>query len=156
MAKAIRSFYEKVKKFLNGQISRKAAIVPYLLMGVLFYLLGLSNEQAREQDLKTAEILAAQVEYQNTVDTYYGKLAIRKDCIEDVNGRNNNIMNWHKLYDFISSLSEKGAMYAASLKADFDARNPAKSIEEDCKRYPEPEFPVIPPILIEEGIIHVD
>src|SRR5688572_19319744 len=108
MARAIRSLFVRVGRWMNHPTPRKVVLVPYILIGTLWYLNGVSDDQARARDVKTAEILAAEVLYRTNVDNYQTKQSLRKDCVDDVNARNNTRENWHKLYDFIGSLSERG------------------------------------------------
>lgn len=131
---------------------------PYLLIIFVWWLSAEAEDRARLEDSRSAEVLTAVNEYNIDQNHYEAELDLRRNCIREVHARNNNIQNWHDLYDFLSLQGPEEAEFAAKLQADFDAKpnNKPLSIEGHCAEFPEPTPVEIPPILIEEGLVNID
>lgn len=150
----LASWYARLREWLKEPIQRGTSIPPYILIAVLWVLSGRSDDRARERDAFESDVRAALIQYQVADDSYDNAWALRNNCITRVDNRNNNITNWHDLYDFIRT-QPNGEVLAGKLQEDFDNKpsNQELSIEKDCAQFPEPNPVVIPPILIEQGLI---
>lgn len=127
-------------------------LLPYLLLGVVVYLQGLTDDQERERDKKQDDVQLALVEWEASMENYQQALDLRDDCIDDVNGRNNMIANWKFFINYVRPINPDSAN---AFEKQFDAQpnNQPKTIERDCKEFPVPEKPEPHAILIEEGVI---
>lgn len=151
----LKQTYQKLKEFLNREIKVRESLPPYLLIGILWWATSNADDQSRARDLRRGEIELAIQQYENATEQYEDQVALRKDCIDDVNGRNNTINNLAFIESFIRTIDEAAA---DEFRRQYQAQpnNQPKSIELDCIAFPVPQRPTIPFILIEEGIISED
>lgn len=156
MARAIRSVYGKIRNFLNGQTTRGQVIPPYLLIGLLWWISIESDARERAEERVESEINIAEVQYIKDLQLRDTQMDLRKDCLDDANGRNNNITNWQNLFDFLRSEQSPGLdEFAARLEFDFNNRPRNRILDpvEYCRDFPEPGPVEIPKVLIEHGIV---
>jgi hypothetical protein len=155
MTNPVRPIWTRLKEFLNRDIKVRESLPPYLLIGVLWLLSVQAAEESRNRDERRGDIELAIQTYENATEQYEDQVALRKDCIDDVNTRNNTVSNLAFIETYIRSLSPTAAdKFAAAVKAQ--PNNQPKSIEIDCVGFPVPKHPIIPQILIDEGIIEPD
>lgn len=149
------SLYERARKWMGEPIKRGQSLPPYILIALLWWLSGQSDDFARREDAKNDAINAALIQYQSDRDEFQNQKEARNTCISAVEGRNNQITNWKDLFAFLSLQSPEAAEFSKELEQDFDSkpRNQPTTVEIACADIAEPEPVVIPPILVEEGII---
>lgn len=128
---------------------------PYILIAVLWWLSGVSSDRARAEEAHDNTVQIAVFKYNQDVNNYERALLDRKRCIDTVEIRNNAITNWLELFAFLRSQGPEAAEFAQELENDFNSKesNRIREVEIDCVDFPEPTPPVVPRILIEEGLV---
>lgn len=115
-----------------------------------------SDARERDEERVEAAINIAEVQYIKDLQLRDTEMDLRKDCLDDANGRNNQINNWQNLFDFLRSEESPGLdEFAARLEFDFNNRPRNKILDpiEYCKDFPEPPPVEVPRVLIEHGIV---
>lgn len=155
MRNLLVSALEKINELQARTITVGQSLPPYLLIGLLWWLSAEADDRARENDLRASMVITSLNQYNTKLDQFDTAMNVRQNCINAVNGRNNNIQNWHDLYEFIRIQSPNATEFADKAQADFDAKpnNQPQTVEANCADFPEPDPVQIPRILIEEGII---
>lgn len=155
MTNPFKSAFNILRDLLNREIKVKESLPPYLLIAALWWLSGQSDSRAREADVRQQEIQIAVAAYNSDQNNANAMKRDRSACIARVEAREVNLINWHEYFDSLKILSPRLTDYADQARAAFDSREQNKplTVSKDCREFPEPDPVVIPPILIEEGIV---
>lgn len=160
MVQALRMAMQRFRSFLDRDIKVKESLPPYLLIGVLWWLNGISDDNARATDARINQIQVAITTYDTQRDLREKAITDREACIGRVESRQNMIDNWHANFEamrvFADTFNSQSLRdFAINSKTEFDSKenNQPLSVEEYCKDYQIPPVVEVPPILIEEGIV---
>lgn len=148
----------KIKEIALRDIKVYQSAPPYILIGLLWWLSGVSDDRAREEQRIRDATQLALVEYETRQDAYTQALEEREECETQVTARQNNIDNWHGLYNSlrIAFPGEESQELIDQLQLDFDSRpnNQPLDVDTHCAAYPIPSPPIVPQILIERGLVN--